>query len=105
MLIISANEEYMLGRDYTSAPDFHIFALEREPSEIRWYVDGTLYHSETEWFTSGGKDTRYPTPFNQDFYLIVNVAVGGSWPGNPDETSVFPQRLYVDSLRLYQHPK
>jgi beta-glucanase (GH16 family) len=85
--------------------DFHTFALEWEPEEIRWYVDGILYHSETEWFTTARKDAQHPAPFDQDFHLLVNVAVGGHWPGSPDETSRFPQMLYVDYVRVYQHPK
>lgn len=84
--------------------DFHIFAMEWESTEIRWYVDGTLFHAETEWFTTGRKDARYPAPFDQDFYLLINVAVGGYWPGSPDETSVFPQTLFVDYVRVFQHP-
>ena len=90
------------GADYSD--DFHIFALEWEPDEIRWYVDGNLFHSATDWFTST-KNATYPAPFDQNFYLIVNVAVGGTWPGSPDETSVFPQMMYVDYVRVYQHPK
>jgi beta-glucanase (GH16 family) len=90
------------GADYSD--DFHIFALEWEPDEIRWYVDGKLFHAATEWFTSA-RNASYPAPFDQNFYLIVNVAVGGTWPGKPDETSVFPQIMYVDYVRVYQHPK
>jgi beta-glucanase (GH16 family) len=85
--------------------DFHIFALEWEPDEIRWYVDDVLFHSETEWFTTGKKDAKFPAPFDQDFYLLINVAVGGHWPGSPDDTSVFPQTLLVDYVRVFQHPR
>ena len=95
---------YDLPNGATFADDFHIFSLEWEPDGIRWYVDDVLFHSETEWFTST-KNAPYPAPFDQDFYLLVNVAVGGNWPGRPDETSVFPQMLYVDYVRVYQHPK
>ena len=90
------------GEDYSQ--DFHNFALEWEPNEIRWYVDKKLFHSATEWFTST-KNASYPAPFDQNFYLIVNVAVGGTWPGKPDASSVFPQLMYVDYVRVYQHPK
>lgn len=79
--------------------------MEWEPTQIRWYVDDTIFHSETEWFTTGRKDSQYPAPFDQDFYLLINVAVGGHWPGNPDETSRFPQTLYVDYVRVFQHPE
>lgn len=96
---------YDLPAGETYSDDFHTFALEWEPEEIRWYVDGILYHSETEWFTTARKDAGHPAPFDQDFHLLVNVAVGGHWPGSPDETSVFPQLMYVDYVRVYQHPE
>ena len=95
---------YDLPAGTTYADDFHIFTVEWEPDAIRWYVDDTLFHTANKWFTSV-KDAPFPAPFDQNFYLIVNIAVGGTWPGSPDETSVFPQMLYVDYVRVYQHPK
>lgn len=95
---------YDLPDGKTYADDFHIFALEWEPTEIRWYLDDELFHTATEWFTSA-KTGQFPAPYDQDFHLIVNVAVGGHWPGSPDETSTFPQMMYVDYVRVYQHPK
>lgn len=94
---------YDLPSGQTFADNFHIFSLEWEPTEFRWYVDGHLYHRVSEWFTSA-PHAAYPAPFDQKFYLIINVAVGGNWPGRPDETSVFPQYLYVDYARVYQRP-
>ena len=99
-----SSNSYDLPNGTTYADDFHVFSLEWEPTEIRWYVDDVLFHSETEWFTSA-KNATYPAPYDQDFYLLVNVAMGGHWPGNPDDTSVFPQMMYVDYVRVYQHPK
>lgn len=96
--------EFNLPDGETFSDDFHVFAVEWEPEEIRWYVDDQLFHSVTRWFTSAA-NAVYPAPYDQDFYLLVNVAVGGHWPGSPDETSVFPQMLYVDYVRVYQHPK
>jgi beta-glucanase (GH16 family) len=95
--------EYVLPAGETFDQDFHIFAVEWEPEEIRWYVDGQLYHQvgADEWFTSY-KDAPATAPFDQPFHLIVNVAVGGDWPGSPDETSVFPQKMLVDYIRVYQ---
>lgn len=81
--------------------DFHEFALEWEPCEIRWYVDGALYATQTNWGSTGGP---YPAPFDQRFHLLLNVAVGGNLPGDPDETTVFPQQLVVDYVRVYQLP-
>lgn len=79
--------------------DFHVYAIEWEPEEIRWYVDGIHFGTQNEWQT---KAAPYPAPFDQDFHLIVNVAVGGNWPGPTDETSVFPQEMLVDYVRVYQ---
>ncbi len=81
------------------ADDFHVFALEWEQGVMRWYVDDELYQTQTQWSTSGGP---YPAPFNRRFHLLVNLAVGGNWPGNPDETTTFPQQLEVDWVRVYQ---
>ena len=79
--------------------DFHVYSVEWEPNEMRWYVDGKHFSTQTEWETDGG---AYPAPFDQEFHLLLNVAVGGNWPGSPDETSEFPQRMEVDWVRVYQ---
>lgn len=94
---------YDLPDGQTFADDFHVFALEWEPTAFRWYVDEHQYFAAHEWFTSK-EGASYPAPFDQEFYLIINVAVGGYWPGNPDATSVFPQSMYVDYVRVYQKP-
>ncbi len=85
--------------DGTFADDFHVFALEWEEGVIRWFVDGELYQTQTQWHSSGG---AYPAPFDQRFHLLLNVAVGGRWPGYPDGTTVFPQTMDVDWVRVYQ---
>jgi len=74
--------------DYSQG--FHVYALEWEPNEIRWFIDGQLMHSTT----NGIPHTPH--------YLILNTAVGGKWPGNPDETTVFPQFHDIDYVRVYQ---
>jgi beta-glucanase (GH16 family) len=76
--------------------DFHVFAIEWEPNVIRWYVDGVQYHTVTPQTIPG------TWVFDHDFFLILNVAVGGYWPGYPDATTVFPQRMLVDYVRVYQ---
>lgn len=80
------------------ADNYHIFALEWEPTIFRWYVDGILYQTQTKWHSSGGP---YPAPFDQKFHLLLNLAVGGNWPGNPDETTTFPQQMTVDYVRIF----
>lgn len=79
--------------------DFHVFAAEWENGEIRWYVDGELYATQTDWFSTGGP---YPAPFNVDFHLLLNMAVGGNFPGPPDATTVFPAEYVIDYVRVYQ---
>jgi beta-glucanase (GH16 family) len=79
------------------ADDFHVFALEWDPKEVRWYVDGALYETRTAADFPAG--TRWV--FDHPFFIILNVAVGGTWPGPPDATTVFPQRMIVDYVRVY----
>jgi beta-glucanase (GH16 family) len=99
-----AGGTFDLPEGETFADDLHVFAVEWSENEFRWYVDDQLYYTRSDWFTSY-KDSPYPAPFNQKFYLLINMAIGGYWPGNPDESSVFPQYLYVDYVRMYQHPE
>lgn len=113
-----------LGASYTLPPDapgfdeaFHVFSVEWEEEEIRWYVDENLYfvfNRETlarmnrEELRQMGMEWAYPQVqiyrwvFDREFFLLMNVAVGGHWPGYPHETTSFPQRMYVDYVRVYQ---
>lgn len=84
-----------------TASAFHTYAVEWEEGEVRWYVDDIHYATRTSWWSAGGP---FPAPFDQDFHLLLNLAVGGRWPGNPDETTAFPQSLIVDYVRVYQRP-
>ncbi len=86
------------GMDFSQA--FHVYGIEWEPTVFRWYVDGQLFATKTNWWSSGG---AFPAPFDQPFYFIMNVAVGGNWPGNPDATTVFPQQMVVDYVKVYQN--
>ncbi len=70
--------------------DFHTFALEWEPEEMRWYIDGIKK------FTTNKHIPDIP------FYLILNTAVGGDWPGNPDSSTKFPQYHRIDYVRIYR---
>lgn len=74
----------------TFSEEYHVFDVEWEPGKISWYVDGKLIHTESSWYsaTEGQGEITYPAPFDQPFYIILNLAVGGNWPGNPDETTV-----------------
>jgi beta-glucanase (GH16 family) len=70
--------------------DFHIYALEWEPDSIRWFIDDQRIHA-----------TATGIPHTPHF-IILNTAVGGGWPGNPDATTVFPQYHDIDYVRVYQ---
>lgn len=82
------------GRAFVNA--FHVFAVEWEADAIRWYVDDSLYKTVTP------RDLPGQWVFDHPFFIILNVAVGGNWPGNPDSTSVFPQTMRVDYVRVYE---
>lgn len=91
--------------DGSFADDYHTFTCEWEPGKITWYVDGIKYHETSDWYsaTEGQGEIAYPAPFDQPFYIILNLAVGGSWIGNPDETTDFDHAKYeVDYVRVYQ---
>ena len=91
------------GSDYSK--EYHVFAVEWEPGLIRWYVDGEAFYETSDWFTAtGGDEKPYPAPFDQPFHIILNVAVGGDWPGDPDPDQVFDENtcMYVDYVRVYQ---
>lgn len=91
-----------LGRNYTLPSgifndEFHVFSLEWKQNQIKWLVDGVVYST----YTNADFGTNN-YPFNEDFFLIFNLAVGGNWPGNPDAATYFPQWLIVDYVRVYQ---
>ncbi|HVH88273.1 MAG TPA: glycoside hydrolase family 16 protein [Terriglobales bacterium] len=78
--------------------NFHLFAVEWEPQEIRFYVDDHLYATRRPADLPPGAKWVYDHPF----FIILNLAVGGNWPGNPDETTQFPQKMLVDYVRVYR---
>jgi beta-glucanase (GH16 family) len=86
-----------------SVTNFHIYLLEWTPNAISWYVDGVRYETQTNWSDSAGP---YPTPFNQPFFILMNIAVGGQYLGYPPTSSInsqstFPGQMLVDYVRLY----
>jgi beta-glucanase (GH16 family) len=83
--------------DGTFADDFHIFSIEWKMDSIKWFVDGNEFFSVTP-----SRLQPHQYPFNARFHLVMNLAVGGNWPGIPDETTEFPQSLIVDYVRIYQ---
>jgi len=79
--------------------DFHEFAVEWEPWEMRWYVDGQLYSTLRDWYSENGP---FPAPFDENFYILLNLAVGGWFDGPPDGSTIFPQKLEIDYVRAYR---
>jgi len=91
-----------LGASYTLpagkfADDFHVFAIEWEANVIRFYVDSNLYETRTPADLPAGATWVYDHPF----FILLNVAVGGDWPGSPDNATQFPQTMLVDYVRVY----
>jgi beta-glucanase (GH16 family) len=89
---------YTLAHGEKFSDGYHIFAVEWEPQAIRFYVDGVLYKTRTPADLPTGK----AWVFNRPFFIILNVAVGGNFPGNPDATTVLPQQMLVDYVRVYE---
>jgi len=89
---------YSLPDGSAFADGYHVFAVERLPDEIRWSVDDHVFHvctpavlpANTKWIFN-----------DRPFFLLLNLAVGGLWPGNPDATTVFPQTFYIDYVRVF----
>ena len=85
--------------------EYHTFACDWEPGKITWYVDGVKYHEADDWYstTEGQGTVAYPAPFDQPFYAILNLAVGGSWVGYPDENTKINSSAYIiDYVKIFQ---
>jgi beta-glucanase (GH16 family) len=86
--------------------DFHVYALEWEPEAIRWYVDGELYQTQTKWYSGSMVKTKdsppSPAPFDQPFHLLINLAVGGNFDGDPIDDVKFPAVMEVDYVRVFE---
>ncbi len=91
---------YTLPDGQAFADESHVFAVEWEESVVRFYVDDNLYETRTP--ADLPADGQWV--FEQPFYILLNLAVGGQWPGDPDASTVFPQSMKVDYVRLYERP-
>ena len=104
---------HTLANDSTVA-DWHVYAVEWTPGEIKWFVDDLLWATQSFWWSSsrrndeGGLAPRnsadvnpWPAPFDEEFYLIMNVAVGGNFPGHPNALTQFPAKMHIDYVRVY----
>jgi beta-glucanase (GH16 family) len=92
-----------IGGSYTLtsgafADDFHVFTVEWTPGLVRWLVDEQEYRRTTPADLPAGTTWVFDHPF----FLLLNLAVGGAWPGDPDATSTYPQQMVVDYVRVYR---
>ncbi len=92
----SSSNDYLVPTNATT--EFHTYAFEWDATEMRWYVDDILYSTKNSWFTTGAP---FPAPFDERFYILFNVAVGGNFPGAPNATTQFPVEMEVDYVRVY----
>ena len=81
------------------ADRFHVFSIIWSEDKIEWYLDDVKYYTVTPTILGSGN----PYPFNEPFFFIFNIAVGGRWPGSPDATTTFPQNMFVDYIRVFQY--
>jgi beta-glucanase (GH16 family) len=84
------------GSKFSSA--FHVFSIVWSEDKIVWYMDDKAFYTVTK--QSLGNQNPYP--FNEPFFFIFNVAVGGDWPGSPDSSTMFSQNMIVDYIRVFQ---
>jgi beta-glucanase (GH16 family) len=82
------------------AGKFHTYALEWTTNSISWSVDNQLYETQTNWSTA---NASYPAPFDQPFYIIMNLAIGGIYDGDPNTNTAFPGEMQVDYVRVYSN--
>jgi len=85
----------LLTGDYSK--QFHVFSIVWKQTGIAWYVDDQKFLE-----ISAADVAADIYPFNSDQFFIFNVAVGGNWPGSPDNTTEFPERMFVDYIRVFQ---
>jgi beta-glucanase (GH16 family) len=93
---IQIGKNYVLPNGAFS-DEFHVFSIEWKQDQIKWFVDGNLFGTANK---ADFGTNNYP--FNEQFYFIFNMAVGGNFPGNPDASTLFPQWFIVDYVRVYQ---
>jgi beta-glucanase (GH16 family) len=103
------SQQYTLSNKQNYCDGYHNFGLEWEAGKIRFYVDDNLLNEmdSTQWYTSGATKAAKPdAPFDQNFYLIINTAVGGpgsGYTGNLEpDNSVYPQYMHIDYVRVYK---
>lgn len=103
---VHSGQEYVFEKFHPGFT-FHEYCVEWEEGEIRWFIDDEHYATQNKWYSktqSNGQITlhEFPKPFDKEFHILLNVAVGGAWPGPPDAQSSFPQTMSIDWVRVYE---
>jgi|SRR5581483_11641986 len=103
----SNGPEYHFPAGQSAASDFHLYAVDWTTNAIKWSVDGHVYETQTHWWSASNpadlsQRNPFPAPFDQPFYIIMNLAVGGDFDGDPDAGTAFPGEMVVDYVRVYQ---
>ena len=88
------------GSTTTTVTGYHIYAVEWDSTAIKWYVDSVLYNT-----ANIANNINHTNAFHHNFFIILNMAVGGSWPGTVIDTNALPATMYVDYVRVYQRSK
>jgi beta-glucanase (GH16 family) len=96
-----AGLEHGIGKAYDAGTDlasgFHVYAVDWTAEQITWLLDGTVYQRLTP------ADVPGPWPFTQPFFLVINLAIGGAWPGNDTDRPSLPARMLIDWIRVHEH--
>ena len=80
--------------------EYHLYTVEWEADTVKWFLDGKQFHQVV--IKDGVNSTE---EFHKPHYIILNLAIGGNWPKSPDETTIFPDTMFVDFVRVYQNYK
>ena len=84
------------SRNVGNVRAYHVYAIEWTPASIKWFVDGAQYHE-----ANIQNSINSTEEFHRPFFLLLNLAVGGNWPGPPNGGTPFPARMFVDYVRVY----
>ncbi|AQS05577.1 family 16 glycosylhydrolase [Clostridium beijerinckii] len=94
----NTHAQYGAASPNIDVTQYHVYSIEWDASSIKWFVDGTQYLEANIANNINGTDE-----FHKPFFILFNLAIGGNWPGNPDGSTPFPAKMYVDYVRVYQH--
>ncbi|WP_017210089.1 family 16 glycosylhydrolase [Clostridium beijerinckii] len=94
----NTHAQYGAASPNIDVTQYHVYSIEWDASSIKWFVDGTQYLEANIANNINGTEE-----FHKPFFILFNLAVGGNWPGNPDGSTPFPAKMYVDYVRVYQH--